>query len=185
MAGNSAPALFPIEGEAPFVAAGKFIPICRAKPGAKVVGVVLNPAVLGLQCHYLDRRTFQCRARGGPCIGCNEGNRKRWQGYLPFLMPQAGRVGLAEITGQAAKDCPTFQQVGISLRGLWIVLERLGTSPRARVRCTFEAWNPTFDLPPPINTARALERVWGEPVHVAGLVVAGEGEKGGNHHEPT
>lgn len=179
MAGNTAPASLPFSGEAPFVTGGKFFPICRAKPGAKVYGVVVNPTVFGARCHYVDGRTFRCRVEEVPCPGCQEGNRVRWQGYLPFLDPITGRIGLAEITAQAAKDCPTLQVVGKSLRGLWIILERLGQSKRARVRVTFEEKTMNGRLPPPIDTAAALSSVWGQPVHLAGLEVNGDSREGG------
>jgi len=176
--GQSPSADSPIQGEAPFPAGQTRYHILRAGPGSPVRVVCLNSCVYGVRTHYVEGRTVPCTDQTrGYCDHCAE-SKPRWYGYMGGLIPQVGRLALAEMTYEAAKACPMLHQVGVDLRGKLLKVERIGESKRGRVVATFEEMRIAVKLPRPHDIPAALCAIWGVAPTVAGFQIARDQEGG-------
>jgi hypothetical protein len=152
----------PVQGVTPFPAGLARYHIVRCKPGSPALGVCVNDAIWGETVHYVEGRSHPCQEdRGRRCMWCAEGNRKRWYGYMPVVLPGPGRIGLIEVTYEAAKECVDLRTPG-SLRGRGIRVERQGVSKRGRCVLSFESITLRGKLPAMIDTRAALDVIWSE-----------------------
>jgi len=168
----------PLAGALPSPAGSPRYHILRAKPGAPVRVLCCNPTLYGAKVHFVEGRSQPCVADAlGHCDHCLE-QRPRWYGFMGGLVPEAGRLALAEVTFEAADKCPLLHQEGVNLRGLLLKVERIGSSKRGRCYVTFEEVRVKVKLPPPINIPAALCAVWGVTTSVAGFQVQYASEGG-------
>lgn len=158
----------PMQGATPFPAGQPRYHIVRAKPGSDAQGVCINKAIHGEEVHYVDGRSHPCRRRERPCLWCQEGNRLRWYGYMPALLPGSGRIGFIEITFEAAKEAMRSFDRGF-LRGIGIRVRRMGQSKRGRCVLTFEDVRVQGPLPAEVDTRAGLYAIWDEFVHAPPL----------------
>jgi len=141
----------------------RFYPILRPKPGSPVIGVAVNDRVYGVWCHFHDNRTSFCYGDAQDCQGCYEELGKRWYGFLPLLLPTAGRIGLVQLTSQAVQApewcCPPRD----GWRCLMVKVERVGQSKRGRIVVRLDELKCEFPgLPRPIDVAKVLETIMGQ-----------------------
>lgn len=150
----------PVQGVTPFSASQACYHIVRAKPGAPAQGICINPSIHGAIVHYVEGRSHECTAKQCRCPWCADGNRLRWYGFMPVLLPTGGRIGLIELTEKSVTDCHELQGMG-SLRGKGIKVARLGEGKRSRCALSFEDYRAAGRLPSAIDTEQALRDIWG------------------------
>jgi hypothetical protein len=137
------------------------IPIYSAKVERPVNGVIICPALVGVELHYYDNRSRPCMKHVLPCEGCERHIDLRWKGYLGCWDRGKGRLFLAEVTREAYDRMPLFEQYKGRLRGMTIRLDRTGQSKNSRVSAKLAVWaGPAHELPPVFNMQEALERIW-------------------------
>lgn len=176
--GHRPSAGIPMAGALPFRAGQTRYHILRAKPGSPVQLFCANPTLYGVRTHYVEGRTQPCvDDTRGYCDHCQE-SKPRWYGYIAGLVPLVGRIALAELTFEAASNCPTLREIGTSLRGLHLKIERIGTNKRGRCVATFEPMRVRVNLPPPVDIPAALCAVWGVTPVVAGFQVEPQAQGG-------
>jgi hypothetical protein len=133
----------------------------RPKPNVSIKGHIVNPFIEGVGLHWSPslERNLAC-----PGEGCKEDHVKRpprWYGYLAIMDRGLGKIVLAEITYQAAKDNPLLDKGQDSLRGLVLTLKRYGNAKRGRVRAEIEPFHRDLGLPPAIDVRKALVHIFG------------------------
>lgn len=147
------------------------LPILSPRPGHRPIeAVVLSEAVFGCYTHYEGERTRPCfwmEVGPGPgsrveCPYCKQGLPRRWKGYVAVQTARSGRLALVELTRAAMELCPRLHPGRSSLRGVALVVTRIGTSRQGRVvaqaRDQFPPGHP--DLPPAPDVEAALIRLW-------------------------
>jgi hypothetical protein len=136
------------------------IPILSPGPGGTVAAFITSPKVLGVQTHWVGKRTRPHFRDTSSCEGCLLGNPMRWKGYLAGMVPPRGLMVLIEITWEAYRGCLALQGKCGDLVGRKIELHRMGQATNGKIVAKVsdevaEAKNwPTFDV------REALERIW-------------------------
>lgn len=138
------------------------IPIIRAKLNTHCQVWVCSSRLLGVETHYIDKRTVPHELPDEVCPWCNPRPRQiRWVGYLCAQWPRTGNVVIVEVTAFAESMCPLLRELP-TLRGVLAKLVRHG--PRTNGKVTIEV---RTDAAPPADLATEwdlrphLERVWG------------------------
>jgi hypothetical protein len=154
----------------------RYIPLIMPQPGVPLRAVVLGKKAISCLVHWQrdDRvkgggRTVPHTIPDDTCPHCVVGNqRPRWHAYLAAWMAHTSRYVIVDISVHAAQSCtPLDPRSGVNLRGLEILLRRIGTSRNSPVvaelgtrRIDESALAAEFDIP------TALMRLWG--VNTAG-----------------
>lgn len=77
----------PVQGATPSAASQERYHIVRATPPCPARGICINPKIQGVDVHFVEGRTHPCTREKGRCPWCADGNRLRWYGYMPCLLP--------------------------------------------------------------------------------------------------
>jgi hypothetical protein len=88
--------------------------------------------LMGLNTHYLDRRTVLCVRGVRYCYPCRVRIPIRWKGYI------GGQIGLTrtpiilEVTSWAWSNCPDLERADGKLFRRWLRTRRLTASPQSK-----------------------------------------------------
>lgn len=156
----------------------KGIEIVWPSPGRPVKGWIVTPAMLGIFTHYTDRRTLPCIGRENGCEFCGPYSSRRWLGYLGIYDRKESRLGVAQISKEAARTNETLATPGVNLRGLFLRLSRVGDRKNAPCRAELEIAADVPELPAPFNLQELLCAVWGFHPQAAGFEVPPSVRKG-------
>jgi hypothetical protein len=159
----------------------EYIPVVWPKPKIKVRGYCLAERPEGCWGHYVPSgdkgRTICCVGRENGCVYCGPWSSLRWQGYIPILDGDLGRVTIAQLTKEAAARCPALHDPRRNLRGCLLTLERVGKKGNGMVQAEILDVNPKPRLPPCPDTKAQLHRLWGLVPIMYPLVELIEGKK--------
>jgi hypothetical protein len=103
-----------------------FVPVVSPKVGVPLQALIVGREVLGVQTHYIGRRTFPCLGTPHLCEGCIQLIRRRWKGFLGIWVSGWSRYAIADITINAVRTCPDLVKKGFRLQGKTLRLERIG-----------------------------------------------------------
>lgn len=126
-------------------------------------GFVNSDGLVGLYSHYDDHQSTPCLMGADACRWCTLGRARRYRAYVGYYNLAVKRHHVLELTEAAA----TALQAGLAgpaaltLRGLWLELERQPATIRGRVTVR---WDPThraaFRLPDPLDVERIVSRIY-------------------------
>lgn len=155
----------PIWSPAPPTHQPTYYPVVWPKPMQPVLGFILAQQLEGCWVHPIREgkkwRTPPCTGRELGCDICGPKARYRWQGYLPLWNAKIGRTVIAQVTKEAARNCPLLGNPKELLRGRLISLTRLGEENNSPVLAEFYDNAPPEKLPACPNVREALLNLWG------------------------
>lgn len=127
--------------------------------GAKGL-IILSDQMLGTYTHYFGGRSNPCGDH--QCKACEDGNQKRWHGYLGVWMPKAAKKGILEITEAAADTLAKMADKRVTLRALSLAAQRQPAKANGKliIQLTESEWS-ADGLPPAPDLVRILRRIWG------------------------
>lgn len=155
------------------------IEVLWPRPKQQLCGWIITSHMEGVYTHYHFGRSLPCIGRDNGCEYCGPRSSRRWQGYIGIYDRRQSRVCIAQITKEAARNCPSLSEPTESLRGKYLVLERVGEARNAPVVARVETRPSVPELPAPIDVRHVLSIVWGFHPAVAGFQVPRQGEEGG------
>jgi hypothetical protein len=142
-----------------------FFPIRRARVGSPLHIIVVNDVLVGRYTHHHDRRTYPCDGLDR-CSWCrptetHQVRRRRWYGWLGAWDLGLGRLVLAEVTAECARQARWLTSREQSLRGLELRIGRLGSSERAACGVIYSRRGTAACAWDQIDVRRALAHIWG------------------------
>lgn len=152
-------------------ASERFIPILTPKVGLPVNALIVGSSALGTYVHWVPNERQHGSGRTVPhttpddtCPICVERNqRPRWHGYLAAWQPRLFRYCIIDCTVHCVQSCPDLSPAsGLDLRGMSVLLKRVGTSNNSPVIAELDkrTW-PVDKIPADFDVYASLLRVWG------------------------
>jgi len=134
------------------------------KVNQPINGIILCQRPTGCWGHPIEGENFRfvgCIGKDEGCDHCAYHRPLRWAGYVSILDPKTGRIQLACLTKEAAKNCPPLCDKRRQLRGMCLHLARAGASKFGRVHAEVSTGPAGYPLPKPPDVAHRLLLLWG------------------------
>lgn len=107
------------------------IDLLRAKCGKPILGIALSDGIVGAWTHYFRRRTSPCVGEG--CEACGSQSPRRWLGYVALFDESTQKPFMVELTVAAARQLTRDFAEMRTMRGAWVIIERMSKRPNGRV----------------------------------------------------
>jgi hypothetical protein len=111
--------------------------------------------------HYVDSRARPCIASVGRCEPCESAWVPRSVGYICAMHGRSGGRWLLRISDYAYRQCPVLALRQANLRGLPVIMLRLGEAKNSPWRIEIDTIKRQPVLPPSVDVVTVLSLLWG------------------------
>lgn len=139
----------------------EFIRVQIPKGATPTYAVCVGNSMIGFSTHWYDERQVPHVEPVDDCVGCQNGQRPRWYGYINVILLPSRRRRILAITKGAAQHSQSLKEHDGRLRGKTIRLTRMGDGPRAPVKAEVYVSREPVELPEDWDTIKALYQIWG------------------------
>jgi len=134
--------------------------LLRVPPGNGLYGVLTSPKPIGVQTHYMGRRTLPCVSEA--CPGCLARLATRDEWYTGLWTGSPSKHVIAALTPAVAWELTDKLQPRLNFRGIKVHLTRAGKAANSRLLLTLPDPENLFTSIPDEPDLRAhLLHIWG------------------------
>lgn len=138
--------------------------IRRAPAEGTMKLVLLSREILGLQTHFYLGRTGPCLR--DKCDACRRNHLARWKGYLLAKDVSTMSQIVFEFTPPGVKSLVDAQKTYGTMRGLQIIVSRIGKKANSRVNIFVKGWTHIDERDmTDYNVWPILSMIWGLDMH--------------------
>ena len=121
--------------------------------------IVLSHNLVGCYTHFYGGRTLPCGDE--ECLACDNGNARRWHGWLHTIGVESRAQGILELTSACALPIDEYFRAHRTLRAAMLTARRTPAKPNGRVHIDL---TPTeadrTDLPKGVDVRLVLNHLW-------------------------